>query len=52
MKDCCLTTHIHTHTYIYIYRGEGGTCCVMSTVVGNGHGDSSSIPGRAGLHFI
>ena len=37
-------THTHTHTHIYIYmgsvRGE------MVTVVGNGHGNPSSNPGR------
>ena len=29
----------------------GGACGVMVTVVGNGHGDTSSIPGRDWLHF-
>ena len=30
---------------------HGGICDVMVTVVGNGHGDTSSKPGRDGLHF-
>ena len=29
----------------------GGACGVMVIVVGNGHGDTSSNPGRDWLHF-
>ena len=29
----------------------GGARCVMVIVVGNGHGDASSNPGRDWLHF-
>ena len=29
----------------------GGACGVMVIVVGNGHGDSGSNPGREWLHF-
>ena len=28
-----------------------GTCGVMVTIVGNGHGDLSSNPGQSCLHF-
>ena len=31
---------------------KGGARCVMVIVVGNGHGDTSSNPGRDWLHFI
>ena len=32
---------------IYIHKNiTGGSCGVMVIVVGNGHGDTSSIPGR------
>ena len=31
--------------------GLGGACGVMVIVVGNGHGDTSSNPGRDWLHF-
>ena len=34
--------------YIKNYRGARG---VMAIVVGNGHGDTSSNPGRDWLHF-
>ena len=30
---------------------RGGACGVMVIVVGNGHGDTSSNPGRDWLHF-
>ena len=30
----------------------GGACGVMVIVVGNGHGDMSSNPGRDWMHFI
>ena len=43
-------THTHTHTYIYIYI-YGSARGVMVIVVGNGHGDTSSNPGRDWLHF-
>ena len=54
-------THTHTHTYIYIYIYiyicvcvcvcvcvciYGGARGVMVIVVGNEHGDTSSIPGQ------
>ena len=29
----------------------GGACGVMVIVIGNGHGDTSSNPGRDWLHF-
>ena len=35
--------HTHTHTYVNIHGGVRG---VMVIVVGNGHGDTSSNPGR------
>ena len=31
--------------YVYVYF-SGGACGVMVIVVGNGHGDTSSNPGR------
>ena len=34
------------YIYIYIYKFYGGVRGVMVFVVGNGHGDSSSNPGR------
>ena len=34
--------------YVFIL---GGACGVMVIVVGNGHGDMSSNPGRDCLHF-
>ena len=34
--------HTYIHTYINIYGARG----VMVIVVGNGHGDTSSNPGR------
>ena len=37
---------------IYIYIDYGGTKDVVVTVVGNGHGDPSSISGRGYLRFI
>ena len=36
---------------IIIMWKEGGARCVMVIVVGNGHGDTSSNPGRDWLHF-
>ena len=30
---------------------SGGACGVMVIVIGNGHGDTSSNPGREWLHF-
>ena len=36
--DTSLLNTQHTHI--------GGACCVMIIVVGNGHGDTSSNPGR------
>ena len=38
----------HIYIYIYIYGGARG---VMVIVKGNGHGDTSSNPGRDWLHF-
>ena len=32
-------------------KSKGGACGVMVIVVGNGHGDTSSNPGRDWLHF-
>ena len=29
----------------------GGACGVMVIIAGNGHGDTSSNPGRDGMHF-
>ena len=37
--------------YIYIYIYIGGACGVMVIVIGNGHSDASSNPGRDRLHF-
>ena len=34
-----------------VHKMHGGACGVMVIVVGNGHGDSSSNPGREWLHF-
>ena len=45
-------TYIYSHIYTYIHSNipivnfQGGACGVMVTVVGNGHGDTSSNPGR------
>ena len=48
-------THTHTHThiyiYIYLYIYKGGAHGVMVIVLGNGHGDTSSNPGRDWLYF-
>ena len=47
-------THTHTHIYIYIYIYiyiRAGVCGVMVTVVGNGHGEMSSNPGRDCLYL-
>ena len=41
-------TDMYTYTYVYTYTGASG---VMVIVVGNGHGVTSSIPGRDWLHF-
>ena len=43
MKGC-----IYFKTAMYPYFG--GACGVMVIVVGNGHGDASSNPGRDWLH--
>ena len=48
-----LFTHIETFN-IDIIHGNGyfgGACSVMVIVIGNGHGDTSSNPGRDWLHF-
>ena len=37
--------------YGYCYITYGGASGVMVIVVGNGHGDTSSNPGRDWLHF-
>ena len=42
-----LYSHIHIGDYIYL----GGARGVMVIVVGNGHSDTSSNPGRDWLHF-
>ena len=39
---------LNCYCYIEIL---GGACDVMVIVVGNGHGDTSSNPGRDWLHF-
>ena len=36
---------------MYMLRDRGGARGVMVIAVGNGHGDSSSNPGRDWLHF-
>ena len=36
---------------IILFVGGGGALSLMVIVVGNGHGDTSSNPGRDGLHF-
>ena len=53
-----MTRTVCAYIYIYIYgwnpisRGVlGGARGVMIIVVGNGHGDTSSNPGRDWLHF-
>ena len=53
-----LVTHIHTRTHTEEYSTDYTRCpwCkgyrgVMVIVVGNGHDDTSSNPGRDGLHF-
>ena len=48
IDDCHITVftlfqYIYIYIYIYIYGGARG---VMVIVVGNGHGDKSSNPGR------
>ena len=45
------TPAYHTHTYIHTYIHHGGARGVVVIVVGNGHGDTSSNPGRDWLHF-
>ena len=37
--------------FIIIMLTLGGACGVMVIIVGNGHGDTSSNPGRDWLHF-
>ena len=40
------------HTYLILLSVKpGGACGVMVIVVGNGHGDTGSNPGRDWLHF-
>ena len=47
-----LSTHyVHWSEMVIISRQMGGARGVMVIVVGNGHGDTSSNPGRGGLHF-
>ena len=36
---------------LFLLDGNGGACGVMVIIVGNGHGDTSSNPGRDWLHF-
>ena len=43
----CVCTNRHTHTYIHT---NGGALREMVMVVRNGHGDTSSNPGRVLLH--
>ena len=43
--------YILTNIYLYFILYFGGACGVMVIVVGNGHGDTSSNPGRNWLHF-
>ena len=48
MKDHIhIETHKHRHTQTHI----GGTRGVVVIVIGNGHSDQCSIPGRSCLHF-
>ena len=39
-------THSHNHSHIYFHIFYGGARGVMVIDVGNGHGDTSSNPGR------
>ena len=47
---CLYVSLIWTYNYAYCSY-FGGACGVMVIVVGNGHGDTSSNPGRDWLHF-
>ena len=42
---CCCSTQQYTDLLILTRKG-GGACGVMVIVVGNGHGDTSTNPGR------
>ena len=44
--QCCDRNNL-----LMIIKGTGGAHGVMVIVVGNGHGDTSSDPGRGWLHF-
>ena len=50
---CYSSTYSSDETDIITIYNEhsGGACGVMVIVVGNGHGDTSSNPGRDWLHF-
>ena len=41
----------HIPTTYTVHNKERGARCVMVIVVGNGHGNTSSNPGRDWLHF-
>ena len=42
--DCA--TGVHVSRRGGFINGSGGACAVMVIVIGNGHGDTSSNPGR------
>ena len=48
-------THVHTHiqpiSTVHKYKEKGGARGVMVIVIGVGHDDTSSNPGRDWLHF-
>ena len=55
-QTCAHMTHTHTHTHTHIYIYICVCVCVyiyiyIATFAGNGHGNTSSYPGRDWLHF-
>ena len=47
-NNSTLYIYIYIYIYIYVKKGARGT---MVIVMGNGHGNTSSNPGRDWLHF-
>ena len=50
-NSVCVCVCVFLNLLLYARKKIGGARGVMVIVVGNGHGDSSSNPGRDRLHF-